>query len=93
MILHQNKDGLNRSKMLTNSEFGLNRMERGRLTILLEKMKSDGWINSFRPKYSPNMVIYVLNEKGYSMANTIKEFNEIHPIFDLESFNAIKLLG
>ena len=92
MCLLTNKE-LNRSQMLTNSEFGLNRMERGRLTLLLEKMVRAGWINSFSTKYSQNIVTYCLDEKGLSMANTIKEFNEKHPIFDLESFNALKLLG
>jgi len=92
MCLFANKE-LNRSQMLTNSEFGLNRMERGRLTLLLEKMVSVGWINSFSTKYSQNIITYSLDEKGLSMAKTLQEFNEKHPIFDLESFNAIKLLG
>ena len=92
MCLFANKE-LNRSQMLTNSEFGLNRMERGRLTLLLEKMVSAGWINSFSTKYSQNIITYSLDDRGLSMAKTLQELNEKHPIFDLESFNAIKLLG
>lgn len=92
MCLFANKE-LNRSQMLTNSEFGLNRMERGRLTLLLEKMLRDSWVRSFSTKYSQNIITYCLDEKGLKMATTLQELNEIHPIFDLESFNAVKLLG
>ncbi len=83
----------NRSDMLHNSEFGLNRIERGRLTILLEKMQLAGWIKSYGTKYDKSQITYILDEKGLMMAETIKKFDDSHPIFDFESFTKVKLLG
>jgi len=92
-LFSSNEHKLNRSKMLTNGEFGLNRMERRRLTLLLEEMIIHGWIKSFSTKYSPNTITYKLDERGLKMAETIKKFDESDPIFDLELFNNVKLLG
>ena len=92
MCLFANKE-FNRSQMLSNREFGLSRMERGRLTLLLEKMIIGGWVKSFSTKYALTTITYSLNERGRIMAETIQKFNESDPIFDLESFNNVKLLG
>lgn len=77
----------NRSQMLHNAKFGLNRLERGRLTIILEKMQLAGWIRSFGTKYDKSQISYILDEKALMMVKTIQEFDDSHPIFDFETFN------
>jgi len=80
----------NRNNMLHNQDYGLSRLERGRLTILLEKMKDSGWVKKFES------IVYNLENKGKQMAEAIKKLkdeNDSHPFFDLETFVGIRVLG
>ena len=86
----------NRHQMLHNKIYGLNRIERGRLTILLEKMIESGWLKKFDSPHAERIMVYDLEDKGRQMAEAIQNLkteNEQHPFFDLETFVGIKALG
>lgn len=86
----------NRNNMLHNQDYGLSRLERGRLTILLEKMKDSGWVKKFESPHAKGVIVYNLENKGKQMAEAIKKLkdeNDSHPFFDLETFVGIRVLG
>ena len=85
----------NRHQMLHKKDYGLSRIERGRLTILLEKMIEVGWILKFDSPHATGVIVYKLHDKGQAMAKYIQKLkeNESHPFFDLETFIGIKALG
>ena len=86
----------NRHQMLHKKDYGLSRIERGRLTILLEKMIEAGWLLKFDSPHATGVIVYNLDKKGQAMAEYIKklkEEKESHPFFDLETFVGIKALG
>ncbi len=85
----------NRHQMLHKKDYGLSRIERGRLTILLEKMKEAGWLVKFESPHATGVIVYNLDKKGLAMAEYIKklkEESETHPFFDLETFFGINSL-
>jgi len=86
----------NQSEMQHKKEYGLSRMNRGSLKILLEKMIENKWIKSCPDPHAKNVTIYSLNKKGHTLADTFQELrnkDENHPLFDFETFSGIKLLG
>lgn len=86
----------NRHQMLHNKDYGLSRIERGRLTNLLGKMKESGWVKRFDSPHATGVIVYDLEEKGRQMAEAIQKLKEVsgyQPFFDLEIFSGIKLLG
>ena len=94
LYLFANKQA-NRNEMLLNRNYGLNRMERGRLSNLLEKMSIDNWIEKFEEK-GVHYPLFKLDEKGFEMARYIKKLAEEESsnfLFDLENFAGVKRLG
>ena len=95
MFLLAHKES-NQSEMQQKKQYGLSRMNRGSLKILLEKMIESKWIKSFKDPHSKNVTVYTLNKKGLQLANTIHDLHhkdENHPLFDFETFKDVKLLG
>jgi len=95
MFLLAHKES-NQSEMQHKKQYGLSRMNRGSLKILLEKMLESKWIKSFKDPHSKNVTVYTLNKKGLQLANTIQDLHhkdENHPLFDFETFKDVKLLG
>jgi len=93
MYLFANKEG-NRNQMMHNNDFGINRIERGRLSNLLEKMIEDGWMQKIETSgmYYP---IYKLDTKGLEVASFIQKLKSEEPSnfhFEFESFAGIKRL-
>ena len=80
----------NISDMARSSSYGISSINKVNLKILLEKMIVEKWIK--KSKYK----IYSLDKKGQEMANFLvhlKNNDENHPLFDVESFIGIKSLG
>lgn len=94
MFLFANPES-NRNQMKLNSESGLSSKEGGDLTSLLEQMISDGWIKKFESKHTTGRIVYTLEEKGRKVAELIKKLleEERNPLFDLDCFRGVKLLG
>ena len=87
--------GSNRHQMLHNGAYGLSRIERGRLTVLLEKMIESGWVKKFESTHAAGVIVYDLEERGREIAtylNELKNNNNLHPLFDLECFFGFKSL-
>ena len=85
----------NRNQMLLNKSFGINRIERGRLTNLLHKMKQDGWIEIIEIK-GTHYPLFKLDEKGLQVGRFIQELRSEDPshfLFDMEDFAGVKRLG
>ena len=84
------------SEMVHKSEFGLGRMNKGSLKILLEKMIEDKWIKKHKDPHSKNVTIYELATKGQEMGTTILQLRKDdanNALFHLETFSGIKSLG
>jgi len=95
LYLFSNRES-NRHQMLHNNDYGLSRIERGRLTILLEKMIESKWIKKFESPHATGVIVYDLEQRGREMAeyvHKLKNENDSHPIFDLECSFGIKSLG
>ena len=84
------------SQMVHNNAYGLGRMNKGSLKILLEKMIEDGWIKKHKDPHAKNVTIYELASKGQEMATTILQLrkdDDNNALFHLETFSGIKSLG
>ena len=95
MFLFANPES-NRNQMKLNKESGLSSMEGGKMTSLLETMVEDGWIKKFESTHTTGRIVYTLEEKGRKVAELIKkllEESEHTPLFDLDCFRGVKLLG
>ena len=94
MFLFTNPES-NRNQMKLNSESSLSSMEGGKMTSLLEQMISEGWIKKFESKHTTGRIVYTLEEKGRKVAELIKKLleEERNPLFDLDCFRGVKLLG
>jgi len=80
----------NRSNMLTSSTFGISRLGRERLNVLLAKMVEDGWIKGYESTHVKGVMMYELEDKGRQMATLIQESKDnSHPLYDLDSFIGI----
>jgi len=80
----------NISDIARSSSYGISSINKVNLKILLEKMIVEKWIK--KSKYK----IYSLDKKGQEMVNFLvhlKNNDENHPLFDVESFIGIKSLG
>ncbi len=85
----------NRNQMLLNKSFGINRIERGRLTNLLQKMTQDEWIKKIEIE-GTHYPLFKLNEKGLQVGRHIQKLRSEEPsnfLFDLEDFAGVKRLG
>jgi len=85
----------NRNQMLLNKSFGINRIERGRLTNLLQKMTQDEWIEKIEIK-GTHYPLFKLIEKGLQVGRHIQKLRSEEPsnfLFDLEDFAGVKRLG
>ena len=80
----------NISDIARSGSYGISSINKVNLKILLEKMIVEKWIK--KSKYK----IYALDKKGQEMVNflvNLKNNDENHPLFDVESFIGIKSLG
>ncbi|MCH7649138.1 MAG: hypothetical protein IIA83_11100 [Thaumarchaeota archaeon] len=80
----------NISDIARSSSYGISSINKVSLKILLEKMILEKWIK--KSKYK----IYSLDKKGQEMTNflvNLKNNDENHSLFDVESFIGIKSLG
>lgn len=86
----------NRNRMKLDSESGLSSLEGGNLNVVLGKMKEDGWVKEFESPHHKGTMVYSLTEKGTEIGMLIKKLLEndrSHPIFNLDCFRGVKLLG
>jgi len=86
----------NRNQMKLDSESGLSTLEGGNMNVVLGKMLEADLIKDFESPHHKGQIVYSLTDEGTKFANMIKELLEkdkSHPIFNLDCFRGVKILG
>ena len=86
----------NRNQMKLDSESGLSSLEGSNMNVLLGKMIEGGVVKEFESPHHKGTMVYSLTENGMKMAIMIKDLLEnekSHPLFNLDCFRGIRLLG
>lgn len=93
MLLYNVKQE-NKNQIKHNSKYGINPIEAGRLTNLLQKMVDDDWIEEVKES-GVHYSLYKLSEKGLDVARYFQKLrndDSSNFLFDFEYLTGIKRL-
>lgn len=82
-----------KAELQEKAEYGIHKMHRIDLDILLEKMRERKLITKHPNPHLKKSMLFALTERGVELATMIKDANDKDPLFDLDAFHNVKSLG